>query len=67
MKNACVRIRKLDGIIGINKTPKVDDKEIELKEKELISQRNIKILSIIYNLIIHICFFNAMNYWLKKM
>ena len=38
MKNACIRLRKLDGIIGVNKDKKVEDEEIKAKEKELISQ-----------------------------
>lgn len=38
MKNACIRIRKLDGIIGANKDKVVNDKEIKAKENELLSQ-----------------------------
>lgn len=38
MKNACVRLRKLEGIIGINKDRQVENEEIKAKEKELICQ-----------------------------
>ena len=38
MKNACIRLRKLDGIIGVNKDKKVGDEEIKAKEAELVSK-----------------------------
>ncbi len=38
MKNACVRLRNLEGVIGVNKDPKSDIDKIKKQEKELISQ-----------------------------
>ena len=38
MKNACIRLRKLDGIIGVYKDKKVGGEEIKLKETELVSK-----------------------------
>ena len=38
MKNACIRLRKLDGIIGVNKDKKIEDEEIKAQETELISK-----------------------------
>ncbi len=47
MKNACVRLRKLDGIIGVNKDKKVEDEEIKAREKELINEGYRKIFDTI--------------------
>ncbi len=47
MKNACVRLRKLEGIIGVNKDPKVEDEEIKAKENELVNQGYRKIFDTI--------------------
>ena len=38
MKNACIRIRKLDGVIGVNRDKLVSNEEVEAKENELIKQ-----------------------------
>ena len=47
MKNACIRLRKLDGIIGVNKDKKVEDEEIKAKEAELVSKGYRKIFDTI--------------------
>ena len=38
MKKACIRIRKLEGIIGINKDKTITDDEIKAEEAKLIEQ-----------------------------
>lgn len=38
IKNCCVRIRKLEGIIGVNKDKTKSDEEIKNKENELLSR-----------------------------
>lgn len=38
IKEACVRLRHLEGVIGVNKRPKDDMNEIMRKEKELLAQ-----------------------------
>lgn len=38
MKNACIRLRKVDRIIGANKDKTIKDEEIKAKETELISK-----------------------------
>ena len=38
MKNACIRLRKLEGIIGVNKDIMAKDEEIKAQEKQLINQ-----------------------------
>lgn len=47
MKNACVRLRHLEGVIGVNKRPKDDVDKIRQQEKELISQGYKKIFDTI--------------------
>ena len=47
MKNACVRLRHLEGVIGINKDPKADLKKIEKQENELKAQGYKKIFDTI--------------------
>lgn len=53
MKNACIRLRKLDCIIGVNKDKKVGDEEIKAKEAELVSKGYRKVFDTI-NLIFNI-------------
>ena len=38
MKNACIRIRRLEGLIGVNKYKTISDKEIKDEEKKLLKQ-----------------------------
>ena len=38
IKNACIRIRKLDAVIGVNKDKIINESEIKEKEDELIKQ-----------------------------
>lgn len=38
IKKLCIRLRHLEGVIGVNKRPKDDIDEIKRKENELISQ-----------------------------
>ena len=47
MKNACIRIRKLEGLIGVNKDKTKSDKEIEDEEKKLLKQGYHKIFDTI--------------------
>lgn len=47
MKNACIRLRHLEGVIGVNKRLKDDIGKISQQEKELISQGYKKIFDTI--------------------
>ena len=47
MKNACVRIRKLEGVIGVNKDKTTSDKEIKDEEEKLLKQGYRKIFDTI--------------------
>lgn len=47
MKNACVRLRKLDGIIGVNKDQQTTDEEIKAQEQELLDKGYSKVFDTI--------------------
>ena len=47
MKNACIRIRKLEGLIGVNKDKSKTDEEIKAEEKKLLKQGYYKIFDTI--------------------
>lgn len=47
MKNSCIRIRKLEGMIGVNKDKTKSDKEIKDEEQKLLNQGYHKIFDTI--------------------